>query len=161
MNNLIKPLPPLKSKALDLLARRDYAYQELLQRLLQYGYDYEEIQIVLNDLRNKSFINDERYAENLINSKSKRYGSLKIRHLLQQKIADNDLVNESLRNNPTDELATASTLLNRKYRHAPQNYPEQAKYLRFLLSRGFSSSIALKAIKIAFSDEETPSDDEY
>lgn len=151
MNN---NLPPLKSKALDFLARRDYAYHELLQRLLQYGYELEEIRTVLDDLKQKRFIDDARYAENIINSKSRKYGSLKIRHILQQKIANNDIIRESIANNPQDELATACTLLRKKYREAPSDNNTRAKYMRFLISRGFNSSIALKAITSAFNSED-------
>lgn len=140
----------IRSKALDFLSRRDYSYQELYQKLTQYSEDHDEIVNVLNEMVQKKFLNETRYIENFISSKSKKYGSLKIKYLLSNKVADRDLVEEIYKETEIDELTTACNLISKKYRNPPESANERAKYIRFLLSRGFSTSIAIKAIESVF-----------
>ncbi len=140
----------LKAKALDFLSRRDYTYIELYRKLQKYSDDVEEIKSILDSFIDCNYINEERFIENFIHSKSKKYGSLKIKHLLQDKINNKKLINEIYNQSTINELELATTQLKRKYSIAPQDTKEKAKYFRFLIGRGFSSSIAIKAIEKAF-----------
>lgn len=145
-----KPQINIRSKALDFLSRRDYSYQELYQKLTKYSQDHEEIVNVLNEMVQKKFLNETRYIENFISNKSKKYGSLKIKYLLRNKVTDHELVEEIYKETEVDELDIACNLIGKKYRTPPQDANERAKYIRFLLSRGFSTSIAIKAIESVF-----------
>lgn len=148
-----KPQFSLRNKALDLLSRREYSLKELEQRLYKYSDDVDKINEVLQTLVEQNLLSDERYIENFIASKSKKYGSLKLKYLLNSKVSDRELVDEIYKNSTTNELDTAHDLLLRKYGAPPENQNERAKYLRFLLSRGFSMSMALSAIKALSNDE--------
>lgn len=147
MYNSDKPKINIKHKALDFLSRRDYSYQELYQKLLKYTDDHDEITDVLDEMVQKKFLNEERYIENFIASKSKKYGSLKLKYILNSKTENHDLVEQIYRDSEVDELTTATTLLQKKYRNIPQDHNERAKYIRFLLSRGFTTGVALNALK--------------
>lgn len=140
----------IKAKALDFLSRRDYSYIELYRKLQKYSDDLELIKSILDSLVQSNYINEERFIENFIYSKSKKYGSLKVKHLLQDKVNNKELINELYDLATINELELATAQLKRKFSAAPQDTKEKAKYFRFLIGRGFSSSIAIKAIEKAF-----------
>ena len=64
----------IKSKAIYFLARREYAYKELFSKLKKYSEDLGEIKLVLDDLKRKGFLSEERYIQSYINSKKNKYG---------------------------------------------------------------------------------------
>lgn len=136
----------LKSIALDLLAIREHSSKELYNKLTKHSDNHDEIIALLEDLQNSKFLSNERFAESFINSKSKKYGSLKIRHMLREKSVSVDIINDVYDESDIDEYQIAYSILCRKYKSLPKDYNEKAKYIRFLLGRGFSSSIASGAL---------------
>lgn len=140
----------LYHKALDFLARRDYSYHELFIKLHKYSDDEKAIIKVLDEMVAKKFLDEERYIENFIAAKSKRFGSLKIKYLLKSKVDNSELVNRLYQKAQIDEQQIASLALTKKYKSPPENSKEHAKYLRFLLSRGFSMEVAIAALKNAY-----------
>lgn len=137
----------LKHKALDLLSRREHSYKELYAKLTKFSEDHEEITAVLTEMVNKKFLNEERYIEAYISSKSRKYGSLKIKYLLHNKVADQDLVNSIYTEANINELQIATELLRKKYTELPTDVNGKAKVIRFLLNRGFNYTIANQAMK--------------
>lgn len=137
----------LKAVALDLLSIREHSSKELYNKLAKHSDDHDEIIAVLDDLQNSKFLSNERFAESFIYSKSKKYGSLKIRYMLREKAVSSDIVDEVYEASDIDEYEIAYDILCRKYKLQPKDYNEKAKYMRFLLGRGFSSSIASSALE--------------
>ena len=143
---MTKPVS-LKSKALDYLARRDYSYRELFQKLLKYTPDQAEIIAVLDEMVAKKFLNEERYIENFIHSKSHKYGSRKINYLLQEKCQDRELIAQIYRAQEIDELAVARQIRERRFgEELPTTPAEKNRQFRFLLNRGFSPEIISKLL---------------
>lgn len=143
---MIKPIS-LKSKALDFLSRRDYSYRELFQKLLKYSADEDEIKAVLDEMVAKKFLNEERYIENFIHSKSHKYGSRKINYLLQEKCQDRELVSQIYSAQEIDELAVARQIRERRFGgEIPTAPAEKNRQFRFLLNRGFSPEIINKLL---------------
>ncbi|MDD3266483.1 MAG: regulatory protein RecX [Burkholderiales bacterium] len=131
----------LKHIALDLLAIREHSSKELYNKLTKHSDDHDEIMTVLEDLQNSKFLSNERFAESFINSKSKKYGSMKIKYMLREKAVSNDIINDIYEGSDIDEYKTAFDILCRKYKSLPKDYNEKAKYMRFLLGRGFNSDV--------------------
>lgn len=148
-----KPELNLRAKALDFLSRRDYSYLELFNKLSKYTDDEIAIRSVLDEMVSKNFLNEERYIEAFINSKSRKFGSKKIRYLLCSKVGNSDLVNDIYSKTEINELQIACEQLIKKYPSPPQDNKERAKYLRFLLNRGFSYEIINQALAQAYEVE--------
>lgn len=139
----------LKNKALDFLSRRDYGYHELYVKLQKYSENLDEIKQVLDDLKCKNFLSEERYINSYLRSKQTKYGIRKIRYDLLQKNVDTDVLEDVLaNNNQTDEYETAYTLWQRKFGIIATETKERLKQMRFLQSRGFSSDVITKIIKV-------------
>jgi regulatory protein len=136
----------LKSKALDFLSRRDYGYHELYVKLQKYSEDLDEIKLVLDELRSKKNLSEERYINSYLHSKQSKYGLRKIRYDLIQKNVDSDTLDEVLANNQIDEFETAFNIWRRKFGVIAQDNKERQRQMRFLQNRGFSTSIIVKII---------------
>jgi regulatory protein len=137
----------LKKKALYFLARRDYAYHELFEKLNSYTQEEDSIYTVLNELKAKGWLSEERFISSYINSKSKKYGLLKIKHLLYRKSGDIDLVDELLKSSDVDQLEVAYQLWIKKFGDSFEVLEQKtiARGVRFLQSRGFGFDI-IKAV---------------
>lgn len=137
----------LKKKALYLLARRDYGYNEIFDKLKKYAQNDEVLYILLDDLKANGFLSEEKFINNYIYSKSKKYGLLKIKHLLYNKSGDTDLVDNLVRCFDLDEFEVAYQLWIKKFGDNANNLEQKtiARGVRFLQGRGFSFD-TIKAI---------------
>lgn len=139
----------LKAKAIDFLSRRDYSYSELYNKLKKYSTDLDAIKFVVDEMVSNKYLNEERFIENFIYNKSKKYGSLKVKHLLQTKVSNQELVNDLYQQAEIDELTIARQIWERKFKGEVAISPnDRAKQIRFMISRGFSLDLIFKLLKI-------------
>lgn len=139
----------LKAKAIDFLSRRDYSYSELYNKLKKYSTDLDAIKSVVDEMVNHKYLNEERFVENFIYSKSKKYGGLKVKQLLQNKVNNQALINELYQEAEINEFAVARQIWERKFNNEIATTPkDRAKQIRFMLSRGFSLDLIFKLTKL-------------
>lgn len=149
----MKPQKSLRARAMDILSRRETSRLELQRKLAPYAEDADELQAVLDEFAQRNWQSDQRYAEMWVQSKSRKHGSLRLKQALAQKGVSAELIAEHLPDRDT-ELANALAVLQKKFKQAAQSPAEQQKQMRFLLYRGFSGDIALKALKICEFDND-------
>ena len=153
----------IEAKAVALLATREHGAKELQGKLLkkfpetpqllaQYQMSEGDVASLVSDVVETCRINnwqsDERYLELAIrNYADKGQGPLKIRQKLQQCCADGNLISAYLDWDESDWVEIARQALIKKYGDCckPTAQKEQAKRLRFLQSRGFTSGMVWKA----------------
>lgn len=89
----------IKQKSLDYLSRRLHSTQELRTKLLQKKYDKRLIQIVLDELNEKKYLNDADFAERFITERIyfKKSGAQKIKSELLKKGIPLSLIEEKLK----------------------------------------------------------------
>lgn len=144
----------LLNRALKLLSRREYSRHELQQRLAVHSDKPDEIEATLNELAQRGWQSDERYAQSLVRSKSPRQGRLRLsQQLEQQGIAARDIA--ELLPSREDEQANARAVLRKKYPEPPATWQDKQKAARFLAYRGFDSDTILNALKTAWQDDES------
>lgn len=155
--------------AVAMLARREHSRVELAQKLRQKGFVAGEIELALDHLAARNYLNDERFAAVRAGYRAEqsKWGPMKIRQELVAKGVGREIADEAL-----DEiegevdgnwLATAKLLLKRKFkeplikagvedgalggREAWDVYnKEKAKRIGFLVRRGFTMGQALAAL---------------
>jgi len=76
---------------------------------------------------------------------SRKYGAAKIRHDLKSKGVPDEIVDAV---SAEGELERAAAVLQKKYRSTANTREEKAKRVRFLRSRGFSSDVIYRLIRI-------------
>jgi len=132
-------LKPILSVLFKLLAKRDYAKQELSAKLKTLGYIEDEIETALNQAIQQGFLNDYRFTENYIRQRSQRgYGKLRIQTELKDKGITDNIISELM---PDESFWQNLAIKVREKRFGeiiPQSYAEKAKQMRFLQYRGFA-----------------------
>ena len=148
--NEAKPAASPKILAVRMLARREYSRAELAQRLLRKGITRDDIERALDELAAAGYLSDERYANAVVAQRSGRYGKRAIAHALREKgIAAPEALAAMAPLAATDELADATALWRQRFGSAPANQKEKARQVRFLLSRGYGMSVALRVLRLA------------
>jgi regulatory protein len=131
-----------------MLARREYSRAELCDRLLARAAPREEVDAALDELERRGFLSDARYAQALVAHKTGRFGRRAIAHELKEKRVDPEAAKDALAAlADVDELAEATALWKRRFDKAPADEREKARQVRFLISRGYSMSVALRIVK--------------
>ena len=127
--------------ALDALARRGYAAEELRRKLLEKGFDGALVEVLLEQLRGEKLLDDRRFAESFIGYHASRgQGPLRVRAELKRKGVESSLVEECLGAYP-DWLAHLQKAREKKFgAKAPTNYADRQRQSRFLAYRGFTSA---------------------
>ena len=140
-----------------MLARREYSRAELSQRLARKGVPRDDVERALDELAAQGYLSDARYAQAVVAQRSGRYGKRAIAYALREKgIAAPEASAAMAPLAATDETADATALWQQRFGTAPANQKEKARQVRFLLSRGYGMSIALRVLRRAGA----PADDE-
>jgi regulatory protein len=127
--------------ALDALARRDYASEDLRVKLLEKGYDAAVVTPLLDALRDEKLLDDRRYVENFVAYHAARgQGPLRVRLELHRHGLQGPLVEEFLDAYP-DWIAQLQKARLKKFgAQPPKNDADRQRQGRFLGYRGFTSA---------------------
>lgn len=143
----------LRTRALEILSRRETSRTELKRKLMPYAQNEEELERILAECTEHKWQSDERFAEAYIHSKSHRYGARRLEQSLSEKGVSAATISRLLPSH-TDELSNAKQVLRKKFKHAAANPTEKQKQMRFLAYRGFSTDTILQALKTAWENDE-------
>ena len=151
----------LKAQAVKFLARREYSRTELarkLTRLQEEPVDNDELEKLLDELQEKGYLSDERFAHSFTRTKAARTGNLKLVAQMKEKGLSSEVIREAIQEEAGSELERASTLWHRKFGAPADDYKGYAKQVRYLLSRGFSLQATKAAIasgsKVSFEEQD-------
>jgi regulatory protein len=137
----------LKAQAVRLLARREYARDDLEQRLIAKGAPRDEVAAVLDELSSQGLLSNERFAHALVAQKSGSYSRRSIRGELKRRGVSGEVIDGAIGDTPIDEDAAMLALWQRRFGTPPVNDREKARQIRFLQSRGFELSAIFKMLK--------------
>jgi regulatory protein len=123
-----------------LLARRDYAGGELAGKLCERGFTAPVVQILIEELRARGLLNDERYAGHFVQYHLGRgQGPMRIRRDLKAAGVAATLIDAALAA-VSDWAEIARQVRRRRFGvKAPASWPEKGRQARFLQYRGFSN----------------------
>lgn len=140
--------PTLRGRALRLLGRRECSRQELDKRLRAYSQDANELAALLDDLAARGWLSDVRFADAVVRRRTGQFARRAIAQELKKAGVDEDVRAAALAEfDPEMEFVAALALCRRKFRSAPSDAKEKARQIRFLQSRGYSLSLALRVLK--------------
>jgi regulatory protein len=139
----VKPLDARAARvaALDALARRDHAADDLRRKLLEKGYDATVVAPLLEALRAEKLLDDRRYTESFVAYHAARgQGPKRVRADLRRHGLDAALVEECLVAFP-DWIAHLRRAQQKKFgATVPSTYADKQRQARFLGYRGFTSA---------------------
>jgi regulatory protein len=134
------PQTLLRSAAVALLARRDYARGELAEKLISRGFDAAGVEVLLGELASEGILDEARYAQNYVAYHAGRgQGPLRIAAQLRRCGLAAATIDAALATGP-DWRALAGKVCRARFGpRPPTSWTEKARQARFLQYRGFSS----------------------
>jgi regulatory protein len=130
-----------RKAALDALARRDHASEDLRRKLLEKGYDAVVVEPLLDALRAAKLLDDRRYTQNFVAYHAARgLGPLRVRAELRRHGLEGTLIEECLDAFP-DWIVHLRQVQQKKFgAKLPSIYADKQRQARFLGYRGFTSA---------------------
>ncbi len=139
--------PSLKGRALRLLSQREHSRAELERKLAQHEEVPGELAKALDELQARDFINDGRAVDSVVNRRSGKLGSARIKQELAAKGLSGDAVTQALESLKDTELSRAQEVWRKKFDSPTKDPQEKAKQLRFLIARGFNAEVVRRVVK--------------
>ncbi len=141
--------PRLRALAFAMLGRQELSKQQLTQKLLLTEAEAEEVKALVEELAASDYQSDARMAAMTVRANARKgRGPARVRQDLKTRAIDVELAQDSLNN--TNWLELAVQLRRRKFGiELPNDAKEKARQLRFLMYRGFTMDMCLKALKVA------------
>ena len=145
------PLKRLKNRALYYLAKREYGFTELVNKIKPFATDELDLNIdscyqIVEELKLKGLQSDYRFCESFVNSKKRKFGLQKISYELKQKEIDDFLIEEFIEVLRGEEFESAKIVWEKKYSSLPSDLNEKNKQIKFMQNRGFSFDIIKKLL---------------
>lgn len=139
----------LMHSAVDLLSRRDYSRQELWRKLSPKAASADDLESVLNNLAERNWQSDERFAAMYLRARSNRgVGPLRLKQELKQKGVSGDLTSEAMEQSDANWTQNAIEVAQKKARSVGFDHPQlKPKLWRFLAYRGFAGDVIELAIE--------------
>ncbi len=133
----------LMMRGVDALSRREYSRTELFRKLmrgLQEGETADDVETVLDELEQKGYLSNERYALARVRVRAFRYGNRRLMQELNVMGVDSETAQAALEE-AGDEFERARQVWEKKFGSAPADRKERDKQIRFLAARGFGFDI--------------------
>ena len=144
----------IRSRAIALLARREYGRAELKKRLLARASDPETrddnaavVDAVLDELAAEGLLSDDRYARSFVLRKANGYSARALSDTLKAQGLPDHSVHQALAERELDDDAVMRALWERRFGDPPRHEREKARQVRFLESRGFALSAILRLLR--------------
>lgn len=124
------------NRALSLIARRPRSEGELRDYLKRKKYDSPTADIILNKLSKVGLVDDKSFAKLWVENRRllKATSLRRLRMELRQKHIKEEVIDEVLSEDQTDERDVLRELVERKR----SRYPDKLKFMRYLAGQGFS-----------------------
>jgi len=139
----------LKARALRALAQREHSRLELARKLRPYA-DAEQapaaLEVLLDELQAQGWLSDARFAEALSRNRAERQGVARIRAELRQRGVDAGQVERATAVLAATEAERAQQVWQKKFGQPARDAAERARQIRFLLGRGFDTSLACRVV---------------
>ena len=143
----MKTEPSLRARALRFLARREHSRAELARKLAPHALEGEDVEAILDDLAKRGWLSDTRYAEQMIRSKARRFGPIKVAHALRGKGVDEETIAAGFRAAGDDGRARIEAVWRTRFVRRAADAREHARQVRFLQGRGFALDDVLRFLK--------------
>lgn len=142
-----KTEPSLRARAMRFLARREHSRAELKRKLAPVATEGEDIEALLDDLANKGWLSDARFAEQAVRAKARRFGPLKVAYQLRSTGVEEENIAAAFRAAGADGTASIETIWRSRFRELAHEGPERGRQVRFLQGRGFALDEIVKFLR--------------
>jgi regulatory protein len=145
----------LRDRALRILARREYAREELSRKLAPFAQSPAELEVLLDELTATHFLSDQRFAQARLASRGGRLGNARLAYELRSRGISDEIASTALAT-CEDELTRARRVWQKRFGEDARiaaDGAERARQMRFLAWRGFSSETIRRLLMTTFQDD--------
>lgn len=140
-----------KETALKIIERSYKTEKEMQKKLMEKGYDFDSIEIVINFLKEYNFINDSNYVKMYIKDRISTQGKQKIKYSLIRKGISVEIIDEFINKiESDDEKVVAIEMAKKKYKTLIKRENDRFKLwnklCRYLVGRGYDYSISKEVV---------------
>lgn len=139
--------PSLRARALRYLARREHSRDELRRKLSVHAVEGDDVEAILDDLAQRGWLSDARFAEHAIRAKARRFGPLKLAQHLRERGLDEEAIAAGFHAAGEEGIASIEVVWKSRFRARPENDRELARQVRFLQGRGFALDHILRFLR--------------
>lgn len=143
----------LKARALRYLSAREHSRQELARKLARYAQLDDDIEALLDWLKEQRMLSEERFSESLVHRRAARFGNRRILQELQSHGIEGDALQAAKATLAEDETERAIEVWRKKFGRKPESSAERAKQMRFLQQRGFSHDAIAATMRSALEND--------
>ena len=138
----------IRTRALNLLARREHSRRELGDKLSRRGVAADALSAVLDALEGEGLLSDTRFAAAYVESRAGRgFGPVRILEELRQRGVDAARREAACDAGAAEWRERARAARRKRFGEAlPGSYRERARQARFLTQRGFSHAQVAAAL---------------
>ena len=135
------------------LARREHTRVELKRKLESRAQEGEDVDRILDELAQRGWLSDARYAEQAIRAKARRFGPIKLAHMLRSKGLGEEAIAAGMKGAGAEGASSLERVWRTRFRAAPADEREKLRQVRFLQGRGFAVDDIFRFMKAL---EKTP-----
>lgn len=143
----VKIEPSLRARAMRFLARREHSRDELQRKLSRVAAEDDNVEAVVEELAQKGWLSDVRYAEQAVRAKARRFGPLKVANDLRSKGVTDEAISAAFVAAGADGAADIERVWRSRFPAFPNNNRERGRQVRFLQGRGFRLDDILKFLR--------------
>jgi regulatory protein len=143
----VKSEPNLKVRAMRFLARREHTRVELRRKLEARAQEGDDVEAVLDELAQRGWLSDARFAEQAIRARSRRFGPLKLAQQLRSRGISDETISAGFRAAGEDGASDIARVWGTRFRAPPQDDRERGRQVRFLQGRGFALEAVFRFLK--------------
>ena len=96
---------------------------ELRKKILTYSESLEiskvDLELVLDELEKKGWLSDDRFSEQFVSTKKRKFGARKIAHELKLRGVDESIINRVIKGIKNDEFFLAKKIWEKKFNRIP------------------------------------------
>jgi len=129
------------------LARREHSRDELRRKLSPHAAAGEDLEMILDELAQRGWLSDARFAEQTIRAKARRFGPLKLAQHLRARGVDEEAIAAGFHAAGEEGIASIEAVWKTRFRTRPTQDRELARQARFLQGRGFAVDDILRFLR--------------
>lgn len=137
----------LKSRALRLLARREHSRAELRRKLSPHVEEGFDLDALLDDFTRRGWLSDERFIEQTVRAKSRKFGPLKLAHHLREKGIGEEGIADALAQSKAGEAEALEAVWRSRFGSPPRDAAGKSRQVRFLQGRGFALDAIMRMLR--------------
>ncbi len=137
-----------KERALFLIQKAEQTTGEIRKKLKRNYYTDDMIEKVIDFLKEYKFVDDERYIQQYISFKEKKYSIRVMKEKLLQKGVSKELLDSIVEKQDNHEEELILRIIEKKQKNRPiVSYEERNKLIQHLLYKGFSYSMVKEVVE--------------